>query len=91
MTGSQEKSEKMAKQKRGRSLLAFSGGAALLAFAVNLVITAIKHQKETNRRKKGLIISYFLSLVAMQFGLTCCADLIRNFLINFALNANILF
>ncbi|XP_028772246.1 probable thimet oligopeptidase [Neltuma alba] len=54
MTGSEEKSEKMVRQKRDRSLLAFTGAAAVLAIAVNLAITAIKHHKEKNRRKKDL-------------------------------------
>ncbi|XP_054786982.1 probable thimet oligopeptidase [Prosopis cineraria] len=54
MTGSEENSEKMVKQKRDRSLLAFTGAAAVLAIAVNLGITAIKHQREKNRRKKDL-------------------------------------
>ncbi|KAI4336627.1 hypothetical protein L6164_015128 [Bauhinia variegata] len=54
MTERQEKSEKMAKTKRDRNLLAFTGAAAVLALALNLTIAAIKYRKEKNTKKKDL-------------------------------------
>ncbi|XP_027917161.1 probable thimet oligopeptidase isoform X2 [Vigna unguiculata] len=54
MTESEGKREKMLKQKKGGSLLVFTGGAAVLAIAVNLAITALKHHKEKNAKKKDL-------------------------------------
>jgi len=65
MTESEGKREKMLKQKKGGSLLVFTGGAAVLAIAVNLAITALKHHKEKNAKKKGISSSSTL-----QFSLT---------------------
>ncbi|KAJ7957621.1 putative Oligopeptidase [Quillaja saponaria] len=55
MTERQGKSEKMGKQKRGGNLIVLTGAAALLAFAVNLAITAIDYHKKKNRKKKDLL------------------------------------
>lgn len=53
MTENEGKREKMEKLKKGRGMIAFTGTAAVLAIAVNLVIAAVKHQKEKNAKKKG--------------------------------------
>lgn len=53
MTESEGNCEKMAKQKKkGVSLLALTGAAAVIAIAANLAITAIKYRKEKNAKKK---------------------------------------
>ena len=49
MTEIEGNSEKMDKRKSRSQLLVFTGGAALLAVAVNLVIVAISNRK----KKKG--------------------------------------
>ncbi|BAT86584.1 hypothetical protein VIGAN_04425500 [Vigna angularis var. angularis] len=54
MTESEGKRAKMVKEKKGGSLLVFTGGAAVLAIAANLAITALKHRKEKNAKKKDL-------------------------------------
>ncbi|XP_024636041.1 probable thimet oligopeptidase isoform X2 [Medicago truncatula] len=54
MTENEGKREKMEKLKKGRGMIAFTGTAAVLAIAVNLVIAAVKHQKEKNAKKKDL-------------------------------------
>lgn len=56
MTEREGKREKMDKQQKGRSLIAVTGTAAVLAIAVNLAITAIKHHKEKNAKKKGTLL-----------------------------------
>lgn len=53
MTESEGDHQKMEKPKKARGLIVFTGTAAVLAIAVNLVITAIKHQKGKNAKKKG--------------------------------------
>lgn len=65
MTESEGKREKMEKLKKGGGrggLIAFTGTAAVLAIAVNLVITAIKHQNAKNAKKKGTPSSHLLSI-----------------------------
>ncbi|KAJ0972381.1 hypothetical protein J5N97_020340 [Dioscorea zingiberensis] len=42
------------KEKRGMNLLAFTGAAALVAIAVNFVISAINAQKSKNHKKRDL-------------------------------------
>ncbi|XP_014493303.1 probable thimet oligopeptidase isoform X1 [Vigna radiata var. radiata] len=54
MTESEGKRAKMLKEKKGGSLLVFTGGAAVLAIAANLAIAALKHHKEKNAKKKDL-------------------------------------
>ncbi|KOM39746.1 hypothetical protein LR48_Vigan03g312800 [Vigna angularis] len=54
MTESEGKRAKIVKEKKGGSLLVFTGGAAVLAIAANLAITALKHRKEKNAKKKDL-------------------------------------
>ncbi|KAK7379541.1 hypothetical protein VNO80_05004 [Phaseolus coccineus] len=54
MTESEGKREKMIKEKKGGRLLVFTGGAAVLAIAANLAITALKHHRERNAKKKDL-------------------------------------
>lgn len=53
MTESQGDGEKVTKQRRDRTVLAFTGAAALLALAVNFGITAFNSHKQ-KRKKKGL-------------------------------------
>ncbi|PNY07048.1 neurolysin [Trifolium pratense] len=55
MTENEGKREKMENTKKTRGIIAFTGTAAVLAIAVNLVITAIKHQKQKNAKKKDLV------------------------------------
>ncbi|GAU16623.1 hypothetical protein TSUD_233760 [Trifolium subterraneum] len=55
MTENEGKREKMENIKKTRGIIAFTGTAAVLAIAVNLVITAIKHQKGKNAKKKDLV------------------------------------
>ncbi|CAK8567216.1 unnamed protein product [Lathyrus sativus] len=54
MTENEGKREKMEKLKKGKSMIVFTGTAAVLAIALNLVITAIKHHKDKNSKKKDL-------------------------------------
>lgn len=55
MTENEGKRDKMEKLKKGKSMIVFTGTAAVLAIAVNLVITAVKHHKDKNSKKKGTI------------------------------------
>ncbi|XP_027336768.1 probable thimet oligopeptidase isoform X2 [Abrus precatorius] len=62
MTETEGKCEKMDKQKKGVTLLAFTGAAAVLAIAANLAITAVKYHKDKNvRKKKGTPVRVNLS------------------------------
>ncbi|XP_022634548.1 probable thimet oligopeptidase isoform X2 [Vigna radiata var. radiata] len=61
MTESEGKRAKMLKEKKGGSLLVFTGGAAVLAIAANLAIAALKHHKEKNAKKKGSKVRVNLS------------------------------
>ncbi|CAJ1852963.1 unnamed protein product [Sphenostylis stenocarpa] len=54
MTESEGKREKMRKENKRGSLLVFTGAAAVLAIAANLAITAFRHHKEKNAKKKDL-------------------------------------
>ncbi|KAM6555594.1 hypothetical protein CsatB_002613 [Cannabis sativa] len=51
MSETQRNDEKMSKHKRDRNLLAFTGGAALLALAVNLGIAAFNSHKQRKKKK----------------------------------------
>lgn len=65
MTENEGKREKMEKLKKGKSMIVFTGTAAVLAIAVNLVITAVKHHKDKNSKKKG--ISLLLALFPLLY------------------------
>jgi thimet oligopeptidase len=59
MTEKEGKREKMENTKKTRGIIAFTGTAAVLAIAANLVISAIKHKKEKNATKKGTPSNFF--------------------------------
>ncbi|KAF5726694.1 putative oligopeptidase [Tripterygium wilfordii] len=51
MTEGQEESEKMTKQKRNQNVLVLTGGAALLAVAVNIAISAFNSHRQRAKKK----------------------------------------
>jgi hypothetical protein len=59
---SERNGEKMSKQKREKSLLAFTGATALVVLAVNLAITAFNSHRRKNK-KKGFRLRSEIQLV----------------------------
>lgn len=57
----------MAKEKRERKLLTYTGGIAIAALALNLIITAINNQRKRNKKKGINIHTSFIRIYSMFF------------------------